>query len=165
MTCYEILNLFISTLNFAIIAVLTSRIAKANESLTFLQIENIQKEQPILSVWVRNISDREKELTLINSGKKDLLITHLALHINGSRSDWLSPKSSYQMSSLDGKSAYNLAIKSGVIYSFSFGSDSMNGTYPVRLILNNIKNETTYIELDLSRPGPYRIDKDNFFHY
>lgn len=165
MTSFEKWSLFIGALNFIVIALLTLRITKANETLTNLQVETLEKEQPSLVAWFRNIDDKNKEMSLINTGKRDLVITYLTVKINGKSGDWLQPQQDTNFSTFDLMSLCNIVLESGQIYRFGFGSNESGGMYGGDLILQNMKGETTTLHFSMTNYGPYRLKEHTFFHY
>jgi hypothetical protein len=69
-------------------------------------------------MWVRNQSDSNKELSLINLVRNELIISYLTVQIDNQTCDWLAPTNNIQATIVDGRSLCNLSLKSGQIYVF-----------------------------------------------
>ena len=165
MTVGDWINLIIGSLNLGIIGFFTYRMTKANEILKDLQIEQKDKDQPVLSCWFRNLSDKNKELSLINLGNKDLIIPYMTIKINDKTCNWIQSISDSSFSNFDDFSLCNIALKSGKIYRFHFGSNEAGGQFGGLLILQNVKAEQINLNFHMTKYGPYHLKDEKFFHY
>lgn len=161
----EWISTIIGSLNLIVIGFFTWRMTKANETLTKLQNDVVEKDQPLLSCWFRDLDNKNKEMSLINLGNKDLIITYMSIQISNKSCDWIHSITDGSFPQFDDYSLCNIALKNGVIYRFHFGSNVHGGQIGGALILQNIKGEQIIMNFHMNKYGPYKLDKDDFFHY
>lgn len=159
------INLIVGSLNLGVIGFFTYRMTKANEVLKDLQVAQQEKDQPVLICWFRNLDDKNKEMSLINLGNKDLIIPYMSIQINSKTCDWINPIPDLRFPRFDNFSLCNIALKSGEIYRFNFGSNESGGQPGGLLILQNMRGEQVTMNFHMTKYGPYKLEKENFFYF
>lgn len=161
---FKLFDSAVALLNFVVLSFLSYRMTKANERLTDMQKHIIDNQQPKFKFFIRNVSDRQKELTIINAGGGILFITYLSIRIGSNGNVYLTPPSGSGISNFDQSSACNFSLKPGQMLKFDFGSDVYSGMYGGDVIVHNLKNESTVIYFNSSTFGPYESQNPDFFY-
>lgn len=166
MTCYEKISLFLNSINIAVLGFLTYKIAKSNESLTNIQVDQNNKNQPNLCIWmVGQDNDGLVEFVIVNSGGKDLLLKSLRVEVNNQDPSLFFVNCDSLRTPVGDQKLENLVFEKGKIYKLFFKYSNQRGSYQFRLTFYSFKGEQDIVSIDQSQLGPYNLNRKELFHY